>query len=342
MDIKELKQYILENDCIKTILENLGCHHIQFHSNSSYYTCGNPDGDNKSAITVYENDYITTIDYTRNINEGNFSPDIFSLVKYFKQCNFFETIKIVCDWIGINYYHDFNEDIPESLKFTKMLQEMNDNNTDSEITCLKPISENILNYYGKYVNDIFYNDNIDYLTQDYFELGYDELTNRITIPIRDELGNLVGVKGRLLIKDVPNDMTKYLYIEPCAKSQVLFGLYQNFDYIKSVGKVFVGESEKFTMQTYSYGDYNSVSIGGKKISRTQIEHLTRLCVDIIFCFDKDVSYNEIQSISALFEDNIPLYYMYDKNNILNEKESPSDNPDKWAYLKKNNIYKIDR
>ena len=37
------------------------------------------------------------------------------------------------------------------------------------------------------------------------------------------------------------------------------------------------------------GYCNSVGIGGKKISSQQIEKLTRLGVDLIFCFDKDVT-----------------------------------------------------
>ena len=36
----------------RQVLEELGCHHITHKG--GYYSCGNPDGDNKSAITVYE------------------------------------------------------------------------------------------------------------------------------------------------------------------------------------------------------------------------------------------------------------------------------------------------
>jgi DNA primase len=32
--------------------------------------------------------------------------------------------------------------------------------------------------------------------------------------------------------------------------------------------------------------------------------------------------------------------MIDRDNILDKKESPSDNPQKWQHLVKNNIYKI--
>ena len=35
-----------------------------------------------------------------------------------------------------------------------------------------------------------------------------------------------------------------------------------------------------------------------------------------------------------------IFYMKDKDNILKEKESPSDDPIKWDHMVKNNIYKM--
>ena len=44
MEIQELKQYIIDNDKIETILSSLGCHHIV--DKGSYFTAGHPQGDN--------------------------------------------------------------------------------------------------------------------------------------------------------------------------------------------------------------------------------------------------------------------------------------------------------
>ena len=101
----------------------------------------------------------------------------------------------------------------------------------------------------------------------------------------------------------------------------------------------MGESEKFTHQLYDMG-YFGVSTGGSKVSKRQIEMLTRLAVKIVFCFDKDISEEELQNITGGFMDGIDVYAILDKDNILYEKESPSDDPKKWSYLVKNNIYKI--
>jgi DNA primase len=80
------------------------------------------------------------------------------------------------------------DDIPKSLRLTKMLLELQTDSYESESEKpLKPIPESILNYYQTYVNDMFKEDGVGYETQREFEVGYDEYSNRITIPIRDDI-----------------------------------------------------------------------------------------------------------------------------------------------------------
>ena len=339
MEIAELKDYIYTNECVPIILESLKCTKICFHG--TYWSCCNPDGDNPTAIIVYNNELLITKDYTRDISRGNQSTDIFDLVCFFLQCDFFNSIKEVCKWVDLDYYHNFDEDLPESVRLTKFLVEMtNDSESEEREIPLKPISEHILDYYPKRVNDLFKDDGISYSTQCEFEIGYDALTNRITIPIRDEIGNLIGIKGRLFKKKVDQEENKYLSIERYSKGKILYGLYKTLPYINKARKVYVVESEKAVMQLWSYGIYNSVATGGKTITATQIEKLTRLCSDIIFLYDKDVKEDEIKSISSRFIDEVNIYAVIDNSNILDEKESPSDDIKKWRYLNDNHIYKI--
>ena len=83
---------------------------------------------------------------------------------------------------------------------------------DEDNTPVKPIPEKILSYYRNCVNDLFYNDGISYATQADFEIGYDESTNRITIPIRDENGILCGVKGRIFAEHLEDWEKEYKYL----------------------------------------------------------------------------------------------------------------------------------
>lgn len=339
MDVRNLKDYILENNLIEEILKSIQCHHIKYHS-SGYYTCGNKDGNNISSILVRCNDYLTCINYTRQIVKVNRSTDLIDLVCFNQNLSFSQGLKFLCNTVGIDYYHDFDLEIPESLRITQMLLDMNSNKYDEKEIPLKPISKEILNYYKPYVNDMFFNDNIGYKTQKDFNVGYDDFTNRITIPVFSELGDLVGVKGRLFKEELDENDLKYLYIEPCPRAKVLFGLNKTENHIKEKQKVYVVEAEKGVMQLWEMGYCNVVATGGKELSMHQIEMLTRLGVDIVFAFDADVTKQEIEELSNKFVDNIPIYYIFDEDNILNEKESPTDNPNKWRKLVTSNVYKI--
>ena len=341
MDILDLKEYILEHDLVETILDSLGCHSIKRHSGNpdSYYSCANPDGDNPQAVTVYLNEYLPCINYTRNISKKNVTPDIFSLVEFYNDMSFFEAFKYICSVVGIDVYHDFSKELPKSLQLTKTLSKMNKHGSDDIDTPINPIPEKILNYYYPYVNDLFKDDGISYKTQREFEIGYDPYTNRITIPIRSEHGDLVGVKGRVFECEYKGNY-KYIYLEKCPRNKILYGLYKTYEEINLKGSVFVGESEKSCMQLWDMGYKNCVGIGGKMISKTQIEKLERLGANVILCFDKDVTQEELESIADKFMPAIEVLAIIDTDNILDEHESPSDNKEKFKTLLKNNLFKI--
>ena len=52
MTSQNLKEYILEHNKIEFILENIGCHSIEFHSDKEYWSATQPDGDNKSGVII--------------------------------------------------------------------------------------------------------------------------------------------------------------------------------------------------------------------------------------------------------------------------------------------------
>ena len=340
MDIEILKEHILENNFIPTILEELGCHHIR--KKDGYFQCANPDGDNTTAVCVYENTNLTTINYTRDISNGkNIHTDLISLVEFYKNETFPYAVKWICDVLDVDYYSNLDEDLPKSLQLTKMLVEMQSVDTDTEtVKPSKPIPEKILSYFKPYVNDMFNEDGVSYETQAEFEIGYDEFTNRITIPIRDDLGNLVGVKARYFYRQVPEDEQKFMYIEKCARSQILYGLYKTINFIKRAQRVFVTEAEKGVQQLYDKGYFEAVATGGSKISKSQIDKLTRLCVPIIFVFDKDITKEELDDIASRFIDGTEVYALIDTINILNEKESPTDNISKFEQLLEKCMYRL--
>ena len=336
MDIRDLKEEILNRDLLTDILSEIGCHHIQ--DRGDYIQCGNKDGDNPKSIVVYKNEYISCINYTRQITKNGRAADIFDLVAYVEDCSFAEAMKFVCGVSGIDYYGE-REDLPESLQILKMLRDMSINDSDEDDCPVKPISEKILSYYLPYPNKMFEDDGISLEVQNEFEVGYCPCTNYVTIPIRDSLGALVGVKGRYF--GAPDEFhSKYTYIERCNKGKIIYGYWQNKDYIKNSKYIYIVESEKAVQQLATMGIRCCVSTGGKTISKYQVEEIVRTGCTPIFAFDKDVDEEELENIASMFMDGITVYAIIDKENILDEKESPSDNPNKWLKLIENHIYKI--
>jgi DNA primase len=336
MDIRDLKEEIINRELISDILSEIGCHHIQ--DRGEYYTCGNRDGDNLRAIVVYKNEYIGCVNYTRQITKNGRSADIFDLIAYAEDCSFAEAMKFVCNLANIDYYGGAQE-LPESLQIIRMLKEMSIGEDDEDNMPVKPISEKVLSYYLPYGNKMFENDGISLEVQQEFEVGFDPCSGYVTIPIRDSLGSLCGIKGRYFGE--PDEWhTKYTYIEKCNKGRILYGYWQNRDHIKNSKTLFIVESEKAVQQLATMGYRNSVSTGGKTISRHQIELIIRTGCTPIFAYDKDVQEDELEKNASMFIDGVSVYAIIDKDNILDEKESPSDNPQKWQHLIKNNVYKI--
>jgi DNA primase len=340
LDVQRLKEHILDNNLVPDILMELGCHHIK--TRNDMVQAANPDGDNVTAVCVYLNENLTTLNYTRQIlpSGQTRTTDIFDLVGYIRECSFFESVKWLCEFCGLDYYAD-EEELPESLQVLQFLNNMNKEcmGEEEDTSPLKPINPKVLEYYLPIGNILFERDGISLSTQRFFGVGYDPQTNRLTIPIYSEIGDLVGVKGRLFQEVVEGGQNKYLYLFNCNKGKILYGLNKNLDNIVRHSKVYVTESEKGVMQLYDMG-YYGVATGGSTISKCQINMLTRLGVQIIFAYDKDINEEELRSIAEQFVEGVPVYAIIDKDNILGEKESPSDNVNKWSQLIQNNIYKL--
>ena len=342
MEVKDLFAKIIKNNDIEKILKNLGMHHIE--EKDEYFTFGFPDGDAKKAVVYKDNLWVNA--YTRDISDKYGYTNIISLTSFIKKLYFSQSIKWICDTCSYNYYEE-PKNKTEMIKFLDYIYEQKNGSNKSdedEIINLKPINEDILQYYGIYANKLFKKDNIDLQTQIDFGFGYDLETHSITIPIRDELNTLVGVKARLYktSEELEEWESKYFYIVPCAKSKILFGLNRTMPYIKREGFVVIVESEKGVAQLWSYGIRNSVSIGSHTISKYQAKKLTHLGVDLVLAYDKDVMFKDGKFNKDFYEkecnkfiENQIIYCLVDEDGILGEKESPTDQKEKFRQLFEN-------
>lgn len=333
----EIKEYIIDNDYTEQILEKLGCGYVKNHGN--YLTASNPDGgNNKQAINIYLNDNLTCINHTRNLTKNKRSHDIFDLISYFKNCTFSESLKWTCEVLGIEYYGTVQEK-PMSLQILQLLKAMSSENEIEDDAPLKPISEKILDYYLPYGNKMWQDEGISLETQHAFSVMYDPQSNRIVLPLYDELNTLVGLKGRLMKDDLEDWEQKYLYLTKFNKSKFVFGLNKTYRMIKQQGYCPIFEGEKSVMIGYDHG-IGSVAVCGCQMSQHQVNILTRLDVPLIICFDKDRTKEDIERERDKFFKQIPIYCMFDKENLLAEKSSPIDDWNIWKVLYKHHIYKL--
>lgn len=194
----------------------------------------------------------------------------------------------------------------------------------------KTYDESILDDYLKLPNERFQRDNISLETQMQFGIGYDVETDRITLPIRDQHGSLMGIKGRRNYETDNVDDPKYLYIIPCQMSKTLFGYSNN--YSEMYGKtVLVFESEKSVLQCASYGYHNAVALGSNSLSEYQAKMILSLNPQrVIFMLDNDLPIENtkrdievLRNVSAMRDFQIS-YFDWTECLDLPEKSSPSD------------------
>ena len=155
----------------------------------------------------------------------------------------------------------------------------------------KTYDESILDDYLKVPNVRFQRDHISLETQMEFGISYDVNTDRIVIPIRDQHGSLMGVKGRRNYETDNEDDPKYLYLVPCQMSKTLFGYSTNYSSMYG-GTVMIFESEKSVLQCASYGYHNAVALGSNSLSEYQAKMILSLNPQkVIFMLDNDLPLN---------------------------------------------------
>jgi len=124
-----------------------------------------------------------------------------------------------------------------------------------------------------------------------WKIGWDQISQRITIPIYDEYGNLVGIKGRSPIGELP----KYKVLggpeynfDTYNVSKVLFGLPRVKKELKENGEwLIVVEGELNAISMHQKGFLNTVGISGKILSDYQINLIKKYASRCTFIFDEE-------------------------------------------------------
>lgn len=317
-----MKEYLKNNpEQIEKILSYYNYHSINITDKE--IRCAKVGGDNPSGCRIKLNDNLSATDFTTSYN-----GDLFGLIATHTGLTYREVLKTITTMLGKKIEGNYQSEEKSLFDgfFDSLYIPYEDE--EKEVTYDESVLDKYNNGYKWFKR--FADDGILPSSQVKFKIGFDEESNRITIPWRDYYGRLIGCMGRI-DNDIPTNF-KYIPLIPFPKHKYLYGLYENEEYIKN-NKVYVFESEKSVLQCDSFGVHECVSLGGNQISTTQVEQLLKLGVsEIILCMDeglmKDAIIRDVDTIkNSLFMRDVKIKIMLDKENKYmkkGSKVSPSD------------------
>ena len=295
---------------------------ITYRSKQNELRFSREDGHNPTAMRLK----LDTLKFDGfSINEhGN----LYSLVMKTKKLSFPKALRYVAETLGLEK-SQFSKKIryPFGGFYKGLMREIR----EPEYS-MTTYDDSILNdYIGKY-NLMFFKDGINFQTQQFFNVGFDIETLRITVPEYTLDGRLCGIMGRLNDSRCPKD-ERWLPIIPCSRSLTLYGYHHNYETIQQKNIVVVGESEKFVQQLHSMGSYVGLATCGCDVSEIQAKHLKALMTSkIILAYDEGLEEDQIRTQAeklildnAMFRNKVG--YVFDRDNLIlpkGSKASPSD------------------
>ncbi len=121
---------------------------------------------------------------------------------------------------------------------------------------------------------------------------YDRFWGRVTFPIWNFSGKVVGFSARILPDKTKPDTSAAKYINSpespvYTKGQVLFGLWQAKSAIRERDYVVVVEGQMDCIKVHQAGFANTVATSGTAVTQDQLRLLLRLTKNIVLAFDAD-------------------------------------------------------
>lgn len=323
LNVKLLTDSLADNpDRVRLCLEALNIHPIRYDSAQHSFRFPRKAGHNPTSVSLN----VKTLTYNcfSSPDRGN----LYSLVMKLKNCSFPQALSFVCKSAGLQE-SSFSK--KTRLPFGGFYKGLVASQSEPEQS-LQTYPESILAQYDTANSLQFIQDGIDALTQERFHIGFDPVTNRITIPQYSFDGKLVGIMGRSNRANCPHEERWYPILKT-SRSLTLYGYHFNYFHIQQKRTVVIGESEKFVMQCASFGCNVALATCGCYLSDTQARYLKMLRPSlVIFAYDEGLSQDHlIQQASKLVTAN-PLLscrvgYVWDPQHDFipqNSKQNAAD------------------
>ncbi len=328
-------------DDVRVFLESLGVDQIAVYEDKGYLVCPtichNPlDEAESMKLYWYQNNKIF-----RCYTECNEAMSIFTLYQKFMRINYHKVefeeavdyVKKCIKHITISRGKKYKSDID----FEKY-------NFDSAIPQLTEYPKEMLTYFLPYHHPLWIKDGIKPEVMDKFNIGFWNRENKITIPHFDIDGRLIGIRARTLDPEEAAEYGKYrpvqigttLYSHPLHFN--LYGIYEHKEAIMKRRSAIIVEGEKSVLLDDGYyGKYsNAVACCGSTFNKYHISLLTDIlgANEIIIALDKEYTdwrtekarkyRDKIERMCKKYSNQASFSYIWDFDNLLNEKDSPFD------------------
>lgn len=321
----------LEPEKVKELLFTLGAEEViekpgYFITNT---ICHNEEG---GSLKLYY--YFNSHMFVCYTDEGNMN--IFTFLK-----NYYTTRGYDYDW-----YEDIYKVILDCSNYkqidgfvTKRYQSIRSMYSAPERIKLQTYPNGIIDCFTKFYPPEWLNDGITKKSMDKFNIRYSTTQNKIIIPHYNANGELVGIRGRALNEWEVENLGKYMPVQIEGKwyshplSLNLYALNWNKENIKRTGICFLVESEKACLQMEGWDFANcSAAVCGSQFNK----HALKLLMsetrpkEIVICFDKEEKpgsedyFNKLYNIGKKYQNYCDFSFIYDRENLLEMKDSPTD------------------
>jgi len=257
-------------------------------------------------------------DYSAGVG-GN----VFKFIQLYFNCSSAEVFKRIKDYLGIT-----DEDITYNKKLSAV-------SVSKKYSTKKPTTKKFsgtnlrpdcMRKYEKRDDklQVWINEGISRETLDKFQVYYDPFSDRLVYPIYSIDGNIVNIGGRTLDPDFKEkNQRKYCYFYKWGTINTIYGLYENREAIEEKKEIILFEGCKSVLLADTWGIHNTGAILTSHLSESMITILAKFGYDVVFALDKDVDIRKDKNIQRL-KRYVKVYYLYDSENVLDEKDSPVD------------------
>ncbi len=332
----------LNNDLFtaKTICHGGDSHKLYYYSNTHLFHCYTGCGD--SSFDIYE--LVLKVNKNAGIQNFTLSKAINFVARYF-------------GYTSDTFEFEDNQEANEDWQIINNYKRNKEKTSTSQKVELKYYDDTILKYLPRPHIIPWEEEGINYNVLCSKNICYDPLNEGVVIPHYSVDGRLIGIRERTLIKENeiygkyrPAVLNGKMYNHPLGFA--LYNLNNSKKAISLFQKAIIFEGEKSCLKYASYfGEESDISVAccGSNIINYQIKLLLSLNVkEIIIAFDKQFEklgndewqrwITKLKAIYYKYSNYVKISYIFDKENLLDYKDSPIDkNKEIFLTLFKNRI-----